>query len=132
MSLFSDPIAPNDGTADRTFVLRAQYQPKAGSVAGEYVRSDGDVANRERILVRHDEAGAVLRSAVSKQGMYTLPADTTKRKRIQANITFYCDPGHSTAQIKAEILNLLSLTNGNADPTAAQIAFTDKIVQRLV
>ena len=106
MSLFTNPITINDGTADHIFNFNVQMPAKPNQVVGKWVEPAAASIVARSIFVKHNRAiKNVLKSLVSFTEKAEVGTGTGVYEGITVNITVAANNGHTEAQVQ-KVLNL--------------------------
>jgi hypothetical protein len=100
MSLFSDPITLNDGSADHIFAKRNDLTGmKAGSYGSLWIESAAAQAVSSKMTVKHDESSATVRRRLLQYKYNATIADDETYKPITVNLSLANHPEHTDAQV---------------------------------
>jgi hypothetical protein len=100
MSLFTDPVTLNDGSADHIFNTRNQITGlKSGQFGRVWIESAAAAAVASLFTVKHDESSATLRRRLIQYKYNALIADGVTYKPITGNYSVINHPEHTDAQI---------------------------------
>lgn len=106
MSLFTNPITINDGTADHIFNFNVQMPAKPMQVVGKWVEPASAAQIARAIYVKHSRAVKnVLKSLVSFTEKAEVGTGTGVYEGITVNITVAANDGHTEAQVQ-KVLNM--------------------------
>ena len=98
MALFTNPVALNDGVADKTFSFRAQL-PDKKAVVGEWIETAASIAEESKLVVKHDASSPTVRRRLLQRSINVLLADGVTRKPVTCNLTVTYHPSHAEADV---------------------------------
>lgn len=123
MALFTNPVALNDGVADKTFSFRAQL-PDKKAVVGEWIENAAPLADDSKIIVKHDATSPTVRRRLLQRSVNVLLGDGVTRKPVTCNLTVTYHPLHAEADV-AKALKIIA-------DAVAEAGFTVNFLRGLI
>lgn len=123
MGLFTNPVALNDGVADKTFSFRAQL-PDKKAVVGEWIEAAAPLADESKLIIKHDVSSPTVRRRLLQRSVTVLLADGITRKPVTCNLTVTYHPSHAEADV-AKAMKLIA-------DGVAEAGFTTNFLRGLI